>query len=429
MSSSPAARPPAGRLDKRAFFESIGYAPHPGQWEVHQSKALRRILASGVRWGKTTCAAMEGLAAALEPRERSVGWIAAPTYDLTDRVYRELVLTVHERLKHRLVSQREHERKIVLRNMAGGLSEVKAKSCDNPVSLLGEGLDWLVVDEAARLKPGIWQSHLSQRLIDKMGWALLISTPHGKGWLFDLFRRGQGPDKDPDYESWNRPSRTNPLLDAATIEKERSRIPERVFRQEYEAEFLEGAGAVFRFVRESATGAFEDPKPGVEYVGGLDLAKVEDFTVFVIMTMDRRVVFVDRFHRIDWRLQVQRIVAAYQRYNVSRVLMDSTGSGEPLRESLRSEGLFVKPYPFTSKSKADVIHNLALLLEKRDIVLPNPNAWPEGIDELEAFEYDVTDSGNVTMSAPHGMHDDCVMALTLAAWEARPRLGPVFAFG
>jgi len=48
-------------------------------------------------------------------------------------------------------------------------------------------------------------------------------------------------------------------------------------------------------------------------------------------------------------------------------------------------------------------------------VLPRPDLWPEGIDELEAFEYSVTDSGNVRTSAPSGIHDDCVIALALAA--------------
>ena len=37
----------------------MGYQPHPGQAEIHRSTAPRRIVACGVRWGKTLCAAME----------------------------------------------------------------------------------------------------------------------------------------------------------------------------------------------------------------------------------------------------------------------------------------------------------------------------------------------------------------------------------
>jgi hypothetical protein len=46
--------------------------------------------------------------------------------------------------------------------------------------------------------------------------------------------------------------------------------------------------------------------------------------------------------------------------------------------------------------------------------------WPEGIDELESFEFSVTDSGNVRTGAPGGGHDDCVIATALAAWQVRP---------
>ena len=84
-----------------------------------------------------------------------MGWIAAPTYDLADKVFREIVILAAEHLRHRIVSLKEGERKIVLRNMAGGVSEIRAKSADNPVSLLGEGLHWLIGDEAARLKPSV----------------------------------------------------------------------------------------------------------------------------------------------------------------------------------------------------------------------------------------------------------------------------------
>lgn len=406
------------RVNKRALFELLGYKPHPGQLDVHRSRVPRRVVACGVRWGKTLCAAMEALAAAMEARERSIGWCVAPTYDLAERVFNQIVLTTASHLRHRIISLKEHERRLVLRNMGGGVSEIRAKSADNPVSLLGEGLDWLIVDEASRLKPAIWESHLSQRLIDKKGWALLISTPKGKGYFFELWKRGQGTDTD--YQSWNQPSWTNPLLDAAAIEEERTRLPERVFRQEFGAEFLEGSGSVFRNVRECASGAWQDPKPGTRYWAGLDLAKVEDYTVLVVMNEAREVCFVDRFHRLDWNLQVNRIRASLDRYNNANVLVDSTGKGEPVFETLCAAGCRAEPYTFTNKSKAALIDSLSLMTEKREIVLPRADLWPEGIDELEAFEFSVTDAGSVRTSAPSGLHDDCVIGLALAAWEVRP---------
>src|SRR5262245_50513288 len=77
--------------NKPALFEDLGYTPHPGQVQVHASRAPRRVLACGVRWGKTRCAAMEALAAAMEPKPAgSFGWVVGPTYDLADKVFREI---------------------------------------------------------------------------------------------------------------------------------------------------------------------------------------------------------------------------------------------------------------------------------------------------------------------------------------------------
>ena len=158
-------------------------------------------------------------------------------------------------------------------------------------------------------RPPSGKAILSQRLIDKDGWALLISTPRGKGWFYDLWRRGQDPG-DPFHESWNYPSWSNPHLDRELIDGERERVPERVFRQEYLGEWIEGAGAVFRHVRVAATGEWRDQDPNARYSGGLDLARVEDYTVLVLIDDKRRVVLADRFHRLDWGLQVTRIKAA-----------------------------------------------------------------------------------------------------------------------
>jgi hypothetical protein len=97
-------------------------------------------------------------------------------------------------------------------------------------------LDWLVLDEAARVKGAVWESHLAQRLLDRDGWALLLSTPNRMNWFFREYHRGQRGD--PRYDSWNMPSWTNPHLDPELIEAERVRLDEDVFREQYGAEFL-----------------------------------------------------------------------------------------------------------------------------------------------------------------------------------------------
>lgn len=223
------------RLDKPALFGMLGYQPHPGQLEVHESPAKRRIMACGARWGKSRCAAMEAVAALMAPCERSRGWVVAPTLDLANRIFGEIEIVVRQHLPHRVESIRG--RRIALRNLSGGVSEVYAKSADKPVTLLGEALDWLVLDEAARVKEEVWTKFLSPRLVDRDGWLLMLSTPNGCNWFRKHFRLGEN-GRDPRYAVWNSPSSDNPFIDAGVIEAERARLKPDDFAEQYLAHFI-----------------------------------------------------------------------------------------------------------------------------------------------------------------------------------------------
>jgi hypothetical protein len=229
--------PASPALNKPALFRALGYEPHAGQALVHRSRATRRVLACGVRWGKTTAAAMEAVAALLEPREHALGWVAGPTYEHAERIFEKVVGVFEKQLAHRIrvLSRREH--RLVVQNLSGGVSELCSKTADNPASLLGDGIDFLIVDEAAQIKRDVWHVHLSQRLLDRHGWALLASTPRGREWFHRQWKRGQSR-RDPDYESWCSPSRDNPHLDLALIEAERKRLDPNSFAEQYEAQFL-----------------------------------------------------------------------------------------------------------------------------------------------------------------------------------------------
>src|SRR5688500_3789744 len=93
----------AMRVDKEEVFRLVGYTPHPGQVLVHASKARFRVLACGVRWGKSMAAGMEVVAEMLQPAEKARGWIVAPTRDLVDRIFEKVALVFRERLSHRIV--------------------------------------------------------------------------------------------------------------------------------------------------------------------------------------------------------------------------------------------------------------------------------------------------------------------------------------
>ncbi len=225
------------RLNRAAIFEDLAYEPHPGQQLVHGSKALRRTLACGTRFGKSTAAAMECCVGLLEPRPASLGWVVAPTYDLTKRIWLRVVHTFEERLPHRKIEVIARDHRLLVANLDGGVSELRAKSADHPAGLLGEALDFVVIDEAGSIRDDVWSSYVMPRLIDKRGWSLTVGTPKGPGWFYDEFKRGQ-KKRDPECESWAMPTWTNPHVSAETIEAEKNRLTPELFDQQFGAKFL-----------------------------------------------------------------------------------------------------------------------------------------------------------------------------------------------
>src|SRR5689334_1833105 len=200
------------RVNKAGLFKLVGYVPHPGQQLVHDSLARFRLLGCGARWGKSMAAAMEAVAALLHPADRARGWVVAPSRDLVDRIFERVLAVMNEHFASRIADQDARSQRLIVRNLGGGLTEVRGKSAENAVSLLGEALDFLIVDEAAQLPAATWEQCLSARLIDRRGWALLVSTPNGTNWFHGLYRRGQRA-RDPDFASWCSPSWDNPHVD------------------------------------------------------------------------------------------------------------------------------------------------------------------------------------------------------------------------
>lgn len=431
---------------KPPLVRSLLYSPHPGQLAFHLSPARFRILCCGRRWGKTKAAVAEAFRLAIAsgsrlaacdlrdavPLSRSVGegpalsvvegpgvraaqaaslkpqaprgWVVAPTYALSMEAWREFLSLAPADV---IASINKTEHRIALTNDA----IIECRSADNETSLRGAGLNFLIVDEAARVKDESWHA-LRPCLSDTLGKAILISTPKGHNWFYHLFLRGQDP-LQADYQSWQFPSSDNPYFPRDETQTAQSELFAPVFQQEYLAQFIDDASSVFRNVIACARGDFQEPTPGHSYFLGVDLARQIDFTVLSVLDANTRsLVAFERFHQIDWSIQKARIVSLARKYN-ALTLLDSSGLGDPILEDLRNLGLHVEGVTLTPESKRQLINHLAILLEEQTISFP---PIPQLISELQAYTYDLLPSGSLRFQAPSGLHDDSVISLSLACF-------------
>lgn len=239
-------------LDVGQLYNKIGYHPHKGQLKLHRARARFRVLDCGRRWGKSTSGPHEKIPKMLT-RKPTLGWVVAPTYDLGEKEFRVFWSVLIDKMQipvdrsKTFYSIRNKDFRITT---AWG-SSVEVRSAEHPESLVGEGLDWVIMAEAAKLKLSHWEKFIRPTLSDKRGDALFVSTPEGFNWFFDLYQLGQSGDPDlDDWWSYKSPTWENETVfpggaqDEEILAVKKILSPE-VFDQEYGAEFTSFAGRIY----------------------------------------------------------------------------------------------------------------------------------------------------------------------------------------
>jgi len=383
---------------------------HPGQLEVHNSPARFKVLAAGRRWGKTRLGVNECLDVAAQGGR---AWWVSPSYKTSEVGWRPLRQIARKipgaeiRLVDRMVT------------LPGG-GFVAVRSADNPDSLRGEGLDFVVMDECAFMQKEAWTEAIRPALSDRQGKALFISTPKGRNWFWENYQRGINGEEG--WRSWTFPTANNPFIEASEIEAAKRDLPEMIFRQEYLAEFIDDSGGVFRRVQEAAILTPQEPQAGRQYVAGMDVAASVDFTVVTVMDAEtKEMVYIDRFNRVDYPVLIDRLAAIYARYHLTSMVVESNSIGRPVIDELVSRGLNIVPFTTTSATKQAIIQGLQAAFENAQVKIIND---PVLIGELLSFESKRNASGGFSYSAPDGMHDDCVMSLAFA-WNGLNNRGVV----
>jgi len=341
------------------------------------------------------------------------GWVA-PTYNVAERGKEALqsIAGGFVRFVGRTPSRAEF-------TSPTGSSRIWFLSAENPENIRGYGFRGIVVDEAAVIPPDVWNYILRPTIAQTLGWAVFISTPKGRNWFYDLFMRGLDPN-EPEYQSFKFPSNASRYFPASEWDDAKRTLPADVFKQEYEAEFLEDSAGVFRgvssclFPEKTIT---RDDRAGPVVVG-CDIAKHTDFTVLIAMNLKTgRCLELERFNQLNWPVQKDRVLNFARKWQ-GRIILDATGAGDPIYDDLVRRYSNIEPFKFSSISKAELVQRLIVAVEQQKVTWPEE--WQVLTHEMQRYEYEISPRGHISYSAPSGFHDDCVMALALAnhrRWE------------
>ena len=243
-------RPRRRKLRVAELYEGVGYEPHLGQRKFHASRARFKVVDAGRRWGKSKSGPHEYVPR-MFLREPVKGWIVAPTYDLGEKEFRVFWDVLVDKMQVPLDKSKTFNsiRTKDFRITTAWGSSIEVRSAEHPESLVGEGLDFVIMAEAAKLKLSHWEKYIRPTLADRRGGAIFVSTPEGYNWFYDLYKRGQ----DSAFEDWfsiKSPSWENHIIfpggrnDPEILEAEAISARE-VFDQEWGAEFTSFAGRIY----------------------------------------------------------------------------------------------------------------------------------------------------------------------------------------
>tara|TARA_Y100000389_G_scaffold197563_1_gene232403 strand:- start:9180 stop:10412 length:1233 start_codon:yes stop_codon:yes gene_type:complete len=385
-------------------------ALHEGQLKVANSEARWKILCAGRRFGKTRLGVQMCLEVALKGGR---AWWVAPTFSIARVGWRDIAASAKS-------FPREIEPTVSLANMQIDLpngGSIAVRSADNPQRLRGEGLDFLVMDEAAFVKPEVWQEVLRPTLTERKGSALFISTPIGRSnWFYDLW---EVADEADNWERFQFATTDNPMIDPEEVESARKEVGSIVFAQEYLAEFVDaGQGMLkpewinyFAMVPDEA-GNLKCIVEGSEYYlsalekfGIVDLAtttnKNSDFTVITSFarTPDNKLLIIDMTRaKLEGPDIIPAIKRAMDKNKLKYVGIERQGFQTAIIQMAQRAGIRVKDLK-TDKDKVTRALPLSARMESGDVFLLRDTHWlPEVEREIMTF--------------PAGAHDDIIDTLS-----------------
>ncbi len=196
---------------------------------IAQSDARFRVLCAGRRFGKSILAIREMAKFARQPNKAIM--YVAPTYGMARNI-------IFEPLKQKMRDLRwvkkinETRMEITLVNN----SKIMLRGAENYDALRGTGVDFLVMDEMADIKPEAWSEVLRPTLSaqNPPGSALFVSSPKGLNHFKDLFDLGKTQDE---WESWQMTTIEGGNVPPEEVEAAKRDLDEKTWRQEYEASF------------------------------------------------------------------------------------------------------------------------------------------------------------------------------------------------
>lgn len=380
------------------------------QQTVFKDSHRFKVVAAGRRCGKSRLSAVSLLIEGLNCPEGSSVMYIAPTLGQARTIIWDLL---HELGRPVIKSSHVNNLEITLVNGR----KILVRGADNPDSLRGVSLTYVVLDECAFIKLDVWEKIIRAALSDKKGRALFISTPSGRNWFYDVFKLGQTGEDD-EWKSWHFTTQDNETIDPKEIEAAKKTLSSFAFKQEYLSSFDTSGADVFKQEWFKTT---SEPEYGTYYVA-VDLAgfeevaknagsakkKLDESAIAIVKLKENGDWWVHSIEHGRWDIRETAV-------NILKVIRDFRPSAlgiergalknavlPYLNDLMRKNNIYAHIHDLThgNRKKADrIIWSLQGRMEHGRVSFNEDEDWDEFLDQLIMFP-------------TAGVHDDLVDALS-----------------
>jgi hypothetical protein len=383
-------------------------------------------------------------------------WQIAPTEKMAKQNWRELKKYMP---KEWIVDCSDST--FTMETICGGVIEVR--SAYDPESLVGVALDLVTITEAARIEKLdiVWanlEARLNSpgcgRLKDRngksygYGKAIINSSPVGKNYFYTMWKFGQkGSDEySSNWISYKLSWKANPYMEELaqttvhtkygemTYEEDlRRKIGDRLFRQNYEADFLAMDGTVFKMFEENCVESvfnstmnesqrneyikqWKQAKPYHQYRIGYDPAtgSSTDTPAVIVrdMTTNEITNVIDMYGK-NYDEQWDEIASISRMYNYAPCVWLRTGH-TAIENQLAKRGVVEIPLDEQAGKKAGYIQALERAIQNRDL-----RVLLDGSVTVQTFILQMSDYAekNGKYANDQQEHDDFVSACYAAYYD------------
>ena len=313
---------------------------------------------------------------------------------------------------------------------------------NNPETIRGPTLDYIYWDEANHT-PNDWDMYTAIlfTISATKGKVLVSSTPWNTDSIFyKIFNSEEFSDFARSHVTWRESMEPNGPLDKVTLEKIRKQFGEDPWRwkREMEAEWAEDETAwlsqslITKCIATIKTAGeelelwgFESVHKGYNLYAGLDLGRVKDYSVLVVIEKVKGRFFLRHLKIFalgtSYASVIGYIKTLQDRWDgFCKIRIDSTNQDYVVEDMKNSEIDNVEGVRFSLPRKQE----MATLLKQRMI---NNQFWfpyftwerpyrGEFVTELNVERFELRKDGSIAFNHPQGTHDDIWWACALALY-------------